>query len=101
LRRKRADLLDVVAFALPVVSGVAFYYWLNAWTVSGCHARSWLGSTVAPFLTVPPLAAGWRVRTSGKRWRVVVATVLGLLLLTALACGLALLLWYLHHHCYE
>jgi hypothetical protein len=101
MSRLRTGLNASIA-ALPLLSGFAFYLWLE-WspkiaTDPQCGYRL---ITSVPFFAIAPLLTGLQARRTGKGWAATAAFFLVALLLTAFCCVLAFLAWFGKHKCGE
>ena len=96
---------DVIAVLSPLLSGFAFYWWLNwspkVWFDPQCGLPNWVVATFAPFLAIPPLFAGIRLRQSGKGWSTAISLALVVLGVTIVACLIAFYSWFVKHNCGE
>lgn len=98
-------LWNVVATALPLLSGPVFYWWLKVspktWIDPACGLPGWLPLTFIPFLAVPGITAWTRTRTIGKSREAATAAVVVAATVTVGGCILAFLIWFGVQQCGE
>jgi hypothetical protein len=92
---------DLVPWLLPLVSGVAFYGLMewHPWSAAPCDEPVWTVVTWIPFLALPPIAAGVRLRRAQYGWAGILAVMVGSLVVTAMACFVAFAVSLGHLHC--
>jgi hypothetical protein len=92
---------DQVAMWSPVIAGVAFYGF-RAWQPWGgppCYVPVWAALTWIPFIGFPPLLTWFRARRAGYDWVSAVGLAAASLLITAIVCFFAFLVFFGQHHC--
>jgi hypothetical protein len=98
-------ILNALIAVLPLVSGSAFFWWLEwspkTWIDPACGISRSLLPTFVPFFAIPPLITGVRARRSGQGWGTTTTLFVGTLLLTGFCCVLAFLVWFGKHKCGE
>jgi hypothetical protein len=95
----------IAGVALPVVSGVGFYWWLELSPKSAidpkCGLSGWILLTVIPFLAIPGGTAWMRTRTLGKSREAATAATVASVAVTIGVGILAFLVWFGANQCGE
>ncbi len=94
-----------ITAALPLLSGFAFYWWLElspkSWADPACGLPGWLPFTVLPFVAVPAISAWTQTRALGKSREAAVAAIVLVSAVTIGAAIVAFLCWFGVNRCGE
>jgi hypothetical protein len=98
-------LWNTATAALPLCSGLSFYWWLKVspktWIDGPCGLPGWLPVTFIPFVAIPGVTAWLRTRTIGRTREGAAAAVVAATAVTIGVCVLAFLVWFGINKCGE
>ena len=101
----RAVRIALFTMASPLLTGVAFYAWLQlspkSWIDPACGLQAWALIASTPLMGAGALAPGFYAHGRRAGSLTIAATTAAAILLTLAACLVAFLLWFGQHMCGE